>query len=125
MRTGLGGEDGLGREGEKSVTLRWEDIVAYRPEVIVIACCGFTAERALQETGVLAKVEGWADLPAVRDGRVWVADGAAYFSRPGPRLVDSLELLAHVIHPDAHPLPAWVSPPIRLTAQVASSGLGL
>ena len=53
---------------------------------------------------MLAKVEGWADLPAVRDGRVWVADGAAYFSRPGPRLVDSLELLAHVIQPGRVPL---------------------
>jgi len=109
-----GGEDGLGREGAKSVTLRWEEVVAYRPEVIVIACCGFTAERTMQETGVLATVEGWADLPAVRDGRVWVADGAAYFSRPGPRLVDSLELLAHVIHPDRVALPPGVQAPIPL-----------
>jgi iron complex transport system substrate-binding protein len=116
-----GGEDGLGRAGAKSVALRWEQVVAYRPEVVVIACCGFTAERALQETGVLAAVEGWADLPAVRDGRVFVADGAAYFSRPGPRLVDSLELLAHVIHPARNPLPAWVQPP-KLLAATASTG---
>ena len=109
-----GGEDGLGREGAKSVTLAWDEVVAYRPEVIVIACCGFTAERALQETGVLARVEGWADLPAVRDGRVWVADGAAYFSRPGPRLVDSLELLAHVIQPGRVPLPPGVAAPLPL-----------
>jgi len=109
-----GGEDGLGREGAKSVTLRWEDVVAYRPEVIVIACCGFTAERTMQETGVLARVEGWAGLPAVRDGRVWVADGAAYFSRPGPRLVDSLELLAHLIQPDRVVLPPGVQAPIPL-----------
>jgi iron complex transport system substrate-binding protein len=107
-----GGEDGLGREGARSVALRWEDVVAYRPEVVVIACCGLTAERALEETPALARVAGWADLPAVRHGRVFVADGAAYFSRPGPRLVDSLELLAHVVHPDRNPLPAGVAGPL-------------
>ncbi len=109
-----GGEDGLGRPGEKSVTLRWEQVVAWRPEVVVISCCGFTADRAMQEVGVLRDVEGWDDLPAVRDGRVFVTDGSSYFSRPGPRLVDSLELLAHVIHPELHALPAWIAPPIRL-----------
>jgi iron complex transport system substrate-binding protein len=114
-----GGEDGLGREGAKSVTLAWDEVVAYQPEVVVIACCGFTAERTLQETGVLAKVEGWSDVPAVRDGRVWVADGAAYFSRPGPRLVDSLEVLAHVLHPDAFPLAPGLQPPVRLEAIAA------
>ena len=119
-----GGEDGLGREGAKSVALRWEQVVAYRPEAIVIACCGFTAERALQETGALASVEGWADLPAVRDGRVLVADGAAYFSRPGPRLVDSLELLAHAIHAGQNPLPPWVRPPLVLRGPVGAGALG-
>jgi iron complex transport system substrate-binding protein len=111
-----GGEDGLGRAGAKSVALRWEDVVAYRPEVVVIACCGFTAERAMEEASALAGVAGWADLPAVRDGRVFVTDGAAYFSRPGPRLVDSLELLAHVLHPGRAPLPAAVAAPLRLGA---------
>jgi iron complex transport system substrate-binding protein len=110
-----GGVDGLGREGEKSVTLRWEQIIDWRPEVVLISCCGFTAERTLQEVGVLRSVPGWDDTPAARDGRVYVTNGASYFSRPGPRLVDSLELLAHVIHPDVHPLPEWVSPPINLS----------
>jgi iron complex transport system substrate-binding protein len=59
-------------------------------------------------------VAGWDDLPALRDDRVYVTDGTAYFSRPGPRLVDSLELLAHVIHPDIHPLAPWLIPPLRL-----------
>ena len=117
-----GGEDGLGREGARSVALRWEDVVAYRPEVVVIACCGFTAERTLQETPVLEGVAGWADVPAVRDGRVYVADGAAYFSRPGPRLVDSLELLAHAIHPDRNPLPAAVSAPLRMAPLRSRAG---
>ena len=109
-----GGIDELGQEGRKSVTLQWEKIVAYRPEVVVISCCGFTIERTLQEVGVLANVDGWEDIPAVRDGRVWVTDGASYFSRPSQRLVDSLELLAHVIHPAVFALPEWVTPPVRL-----------
>jgi iron complex transport system substrate-binding protein len=109
-----GGVDGLGREGQKSVTLKWDQVVAWNPEVVLISCCGFTAERTMDEVHVLREVDGWNDLPAVRDGRVYVTDGSSYFSRPGPRLVDSLELLAHVIHPDVHPLPEWVTPPLRL-----------
>lgn len=115
-----GGVDGLGREGQKSVTLRWEQVLDWQPEVVLISCCGFTAERALEETRVLRDVRGWHDLPAVRDGRVHVTDGASYFSRPGPRLVDSLELLAHLIHPDVHPLPPWVQKPIALREPAAA-----
>jgi iron complex transport system substrate-binding protein len=115
-----GGVDGLGHEGQKSVTLRWEQVIEWQPEVVVISCCGFTAERALEETHVLRDVPGWGELPAVRNGRVHVTDGASYFSRPGPRLVDSLELLAHVIHPDVHPLPEWVQKPIALREPAAS-----
>lgn len=109
-----GGLDELGQEGSKSVTLQWKRIIAYKPEVVVISCCGFTVERTMQEVGVLANVGGWEDIPAVRDGRVWVADGSSYFSRPSQRLVDSLELLAHVIHPELFDLPDWVTPPVRL-----------
>lgn len=111
-----GGEDGLGRAGQKSVTLRWDQVIDYAPEVVLISCCGFTAARALHEAEVLRDVSGWDDIPAARSGRVYVTDGNAYFSRPGPRLVDSLELLAHVIHPDAHLLPDWVASPMPLSA---------
>lgn len=111
-----GGLDGLGHEGEKSRTLEWSEVIDWQPEVVVISCCGFTTERAMQDTAMLGQVAGWDTLPAVRDQRVWVTDGSAYFSRPGPRLVDSLELLAHVIHPDLNPLPKWVSSPTRLVA---------
>jgi iron complex transport system substrate-binding protein len=109
-----GGVDGFGREGQKSVTLRWEQVTTWQPEIVLISCCGFTIERTMEEVGVLRDVPGWDDVPAVRDGRVFVTDGSSYFSRPGPRLVDSLELLAHVIHPGECPLPAWVQPPARL-----------
>ena len=111
-----GGVDGLGREGQKSVRLEWAQVTGWSPEVILISCCGFTAERTLEELHVLERVHGWEDLPAVRDGRVFITDGASYFSRPGPRLVDSLELLAHVIHPDLFPLPSGVSVPIHLAS---------
>lgn len=115
-----GGVDELGQEGKKSITLQWDRIVAYQPEVVLISCCGFTIERSLQEVGVLANVEGWEEIPAVRDGRVWVTDGSSYFSRPSQRLVDSLELLAHVIHPEVFTLPAWVTPPVRLESHAHS-----
>lgn len=116
-----GGIDGLGKEGEKSRTLRWEEVIAWQPHVVLISCCGFTTERTMQEVGVLNDVPGWTGVPAVRAGRVYVTDGASYFSRPGPRLVDSLELLAHVIGPESTPLPEWVSPPVRLAEHVGAS----
>ena len=117
-----GGVDGLGKEGAKSRTLKWDEIVAWRPEVVLISCCGFTTERAMQDVPLLDRVAGWSDVPAARDGRVYVTDGAAYFSRPGPRLVDSLELLAHVIHPEVNPLPAHVLRPHRLERREEGKG---
>lgn len=107
-----GGIEGLGREGVASRTLRWEEVIAWQPEVVLIACCGFTVERTLEDVPALQAVPGWFELPAVRAGRVYVTDGSQYFSRPGPRLVDSLELLAHALHPDVHPLPPGLPPPL-------------
>ena len=80
-----------------------------------VACCGFGVERTLEDVARLHAVPGWQDLPAVRSGQVFVTDGSQYFSRPGPRLVDSLEILAHALHPDLFPAPAprdlrrWIS----------------
>jgi iron complex transport system substrate-binding protein len=117
-----GGVDGLGREGAKSRTLTWEEVIAYQPEVVLISCCGFTTARAMEDLPVLDRVAGWDDVPAVRNGRVYVTDGAAYFSRPGPRLVDSLELLAHVIHPETNPLPPHVLAPHRVATAARTAG---
>ena len=100
-----GGVDVLGRAGQPSRTRAWEDIVAARPDVLFVACCGFSAARARQDLPLLEARPGWPDLPCVRTGRVYVADGNAYFSRPGPRLVDSLEILAHALHPQGHLVP--------------------
>lgn len=107
-----GGVEGLGREGLPSRTLRWEDVIAWRPEVVFIACCGYGVERTLDDVPPLQAIPGWQDLPAVRSGRVYVTNGSHYFSRPGPRLVDSLEILAHALHPELHPLPAGLPPAI-------------
>jgi iron complex transport system substrate-binding protein len=100
-----GGEEVLGRAGERSRAVSWEDVVRARPEVVVVACCGLDVARALDDCRTLSSVPGWPDVPAAASGRVHVVDGSQYFSRPGPRLVDSLELLAHALHPAVHPVP--------------------
>lgn len=111
-----GGVEGLGKEGHPSRTLRWEEILAWNPEVVFIACCGFSVERTLKDVPVLSEVPGWSDTSAGRAGQVYVVDGSQYFSRPGPRLVDSLEILAHTLHPEAHPLPDGLGSAVRVDA---------
>ena len=103
-----GGMDLLGEPGLPSRTLSWEEVVAAQPEVLFIACCGFSAERAIEDLPVLRSQPGWSELPAVGNGRVYLTDGNSYFSRPGPRLIDSLEILAHALHPEIHPVPHGV-----------------
>jgi iron complex transport system substrate-binding protein len=95
-----GGEDVLGRRGQDSTRIAWEAVVAARPEVLVLACCGYRAERTLRDLPKLSRAPGWQNLPAARHGRVYAVDGSAYFSRPGPRIVDSLEILAEILHPE-------------------------
>jgi iron complex transport system substrate-binding protein len=110
-----GGVEGLGREGVPSRTLQWREVVDWQPEVLLVACCGFTVGRTLEDLPILRSYPGWPELPCVRSGRVYVVDGGAYFSRPGPRLVDSLEILANALHPDRCPLPPSVPPARRLS----------
>ena len=110
-----GGVEGLGKEGCPSRRLRWEEVYEWRPEAVVIACCGFTVERTQQDMAGLQMIAGWDTLPAVRANRVYVADGSQYFNRPGPRLVESLELLAHALFPALHPLPNGLSALHRLS----------
>jgi iron complex transport system substrate-binding protein len=94
-------------DGIDSVRIPWEQILEYRPEVILVAPCGFKTANSLEQAVLLASKPGWSDLPAVKDGKVFAVDANAYFARPGPRLVDGVELLAHLIHPD---LFAWTGP---------------
>jgi iron complex transport system substrate-binding protein len=102
-----GGQDVLGAPGQRSRVVGWEEVRAARPEVLVAMPCGWDAPRALAEVTRLAQRPGWEELPAARAGRVYAVDGAAYFSRPGPRLIDGLEILAALLRPNdfAPPLP--------------------
>lgn len=100
-----GGDEVLGVEGKPSRTATWDQLLKAQPEVIFIASCGQPTERGLQDLALLASKPEWQQLPAVKSGRVCVSDGSQYFNRPGPRLVDSLEILAHALHPQVHPIP--------------------
>jgi iron complex transport system substrate-binding protein len=95
-----GGQYVLGRKGEPSAKMDWNKVVEFAPDVIVLMPCGFDVTRALREAAVLNNLDSWHDLPAVKAGKVFAVNGHAFFSRPGPRLVDGLELLAHIIHPE-------------------------
>jgi iron complex transport system substrate-binding protein len=119
-----GGIEDVGKEGERSRTLTWDAVRASAPDVVMIACCGFDVERTLQDIPLLWQTPGWTALPAVVAGRVYVVNGSHYFSRPGPRLVDSLELLAHGLHPHAHPLPPGLTAARRVTAPLLEKPFG-
>ena len=95
-----GGFDKLGREGADSVRIQWEDVLQWKPEVLIVMPCGFGLEKAVEETRQLTSYPGWGDLPAVRNGRVYAVDANSYFARPGPRVVEGTELLAHLLHPE-------------------------
>ena len=101
-----GGHDVLGEPGTRSHELTLADVAAADPDIIVLMPCGFDAERAMAEAGALMSDPTWDTLRAVRDGRVFTVDGNAFFSRPGPRVVDGIELLASVLHPDRIAAPA-------------------
>jgi len=96
-----GGHDVLGHIGEPSTKVEWSRVVDAKPDVILLMPCGFDVRRTLKESTPLQRLEGWKDLPAVKAGNVYALNGSAYFSRPGPRLVNGLEILARVIHPDS------------------------
>lgn len=88
---------------ENVVWHTWEDLAAANPDMILVMPCGFDLKRALREMYWLTERTGWPALRAVRNGRVFVADGNQYFNRPGPRLVESLEILAAIAHPEVFP----------------------
>jgi iron complex transport system substrate-binding protein len=98
-----GGNDLLGASGQPSETLSWDNVSATNADILFIACCGLSTDRALEDIEKACQRPEWQSLPAVRNGRVYVSDGDAYFSRPGPRLIDGLEMMAHAFHPDIHP----------------------
>jgi iron complex transport system substrate-binding protein len=95
-----GGRNLFGEAGRHSPYLDWDSLTAADPEVIVLMPCGFDIARTRAELPVLTGRPGWAALKAVRDHRVFIVDGNQYFNRPGPRLADSLDILAELLHPE-------------------------
>ena len=93
-----GGVEVLGCEGEPSQVVEWEAVLAVRPDVVVLMPCGYNAAETAERIGELSCRPGWDELPAVVSGRVFAVDASAYFSRPGLRLVDGVELLGAILH---------------------------
>ncbi len=96
-----GGLDVLGTAGAPSEQVTWEQVRDAAPDVLVLMPCGFSMRRTLREWECLTRHPGWQSLPSVQNGRVFVVDASAYFSRPGPRLVDGVAILAALCHPSA------------------------
>jgi iron complex transport system substrate-binding protein len=108
-----GGREVIGRPGRPSFRVEWDAIVAAAPEVVVLTVCGFDVARTRAELPVIAARPEWRALPAVAAGHIYATDGSAFFSRSGPRLVDGLEIMASILHPEntaRRPAPpdAWV-----------------
>lgn len=95
-----GGLDRLGREGEDSVRIDWQEVREWAPQVLLFMPCGYDLKKAVDRAPQLAQLPGFADLPAARNGRIYAVDANSYFARPGPRIIEGAELMAHLIHPD-------------------------
>ena len=98
-----GGVDGVGRIGQPSHRIEWREVVEYRPEIIVLSPCGFDLQGVLGQLRELSSYPGWANIPAFKSNNIFAVNASAYFSRPGPRIVNGLELLAQIIHPELFP----------------------
>lgn len=96
----VGGKNLFGEAGRHSPWLEFEQLAATDPDVILISPCGFGIERTLEDLPSLTRNPAWQKLSAVRNGRVFIADGNQYFNRPGPRLAESAEILAEILHPE-------------------------
>jgi len=98
-----GGYDPLGRKQQPSVQIEWQQVLDARPEFIVLALCGYGINRARSDYEILRRFPDFDSLSAGRQGQIYLVDASAYFARPGPRIVDSLEILAGILHPEEFP----------------------
>jgi iron complex transport system substrate-binding protein len=89
--------------GKPSRKVEWKEIVEYEPEIIILSPCGYDVKQVLAEVHTLSAYSSWDDIPAFRTSNIHAVNASAYFSRPGPRIVDGLELLARIIHPELFP----------------------
>jgi len=102
-----GGVDALGRKGSDSVRVSWDAVLDWAPEVLVVTPCGFGLDRVIEQIPRLRRLPRWSAIPAVRLGRVYAVDANSYFARPGPRVIEGTELLAHLFHPSTF---SWNGP---------------
>lgn len=109
-----GGTDVAGTAGEPSHRMRWPDVAALEPDVVILAPCGYDLDRTLAEVNPLDLSAHLLGTPARQDASVFAVDANASFSRPGPRLVDGVEVLAHLLHPDEYPDPGFPWSRVRL-----------
>jgi iron complex transport system substrate-binding protein len=98
-----GGYDPLGRKHQPSAQIDWQEVLDAQPEIIVLALCGYNVHRARRDYELLRSFPKFDSLPAARRGEIYLLDASAYFARPGPRIVDSLEVLAGIFHPGEFP----------------------
>jgi iron complex transport system substrate-binding protein len=98
-----GGHDPLGRKHQPSAQIDWHQVLNAHPDVMVLALCGYDVARAHHDYELLRQFPGFTSTPAAQTGKIYVVNASAYFSRPGPRIVDSLEILAGVLHPNEFP----------------------
>ena len=98
-----GGNDSLGRKHQPSAQIEWQQVLDARPEIIVLALCGYDIDRARCDYELLRRFPGFGSIPAADSGQVYIVNASAYFARPGPRIVDSLEILAGILHPTEFP----------------------
>lgn len=103
-----GGVDELSREGSDSVKVAWKEVLDWAPEVLILMPCGNHLPEVLELAPKLQSFPAWDELPAVRNARVYAVDASSYFARPGPRVIQGTELLAHLIHPEIF---SWTGPP--------------
>ncbi len=95
-----GGHDPLGRKHQPSAQIDWQQVLDAHPDIIVLALCGYDVDLARRDCELLRRFPGFDSLPAARDEEIYLVNASAYFARPGPRIVDSLELLAGILHPE-------------------------
>jgi iron complex transport system substrate-binding protein len=98
-----GGHDPLGRKHQPSVQIDWRQVLDARPEIVVLALCGYDLDRARRDWELLRRFPKFDSLPAARRGEIYLVDASAHFARPGPRIIDSLEILAGILHPEEFP----------------------
>jgi iron complex transport system substrate-binding protein len=95
-----GGADGMAQPGDSTRRIEIDELVAYAPEVLILMPCGMDVPRAIEEFSLIDNFPQWKTLPAAQNGRVYATDAGGLFSRSGPRLVDGVELMAQIIHPE-------------------------